>query len=144
MLASAVSTLPRMRRMDSSGNFVGGTIRIFRLYLRRLAVTSQPKTLPSPGAYNPPGAKSGSSCRRDAGDSAGNSDSNRGQLIAGRNHSRQINVERTIHRHRHFTGDRAKTESQRLREWFRLCRAKGSRIHNRLSGKPLLTTELEG
>jgi hypothetical protein len=43
----------------------------------------------------------------------------------------------------HFTGDRANTESKRLREWLRLCRAIGSRIHNRLSGKPRLTTELQ-
>jgi hypothetical protein len=43
----------------------------------------------------------------------------------------------------HFTSDRANTESKRLREWFRLCRATGSRIHNRLSGKPRLTTELQ-
>jgi septal ring factor EnvC (AmiA/AmiB activator) len=33
----------------------------------------------------------------------------------------------------HFTDDRANTESKGLREWLRLCRATGSRIHNRLS-----------
>ena len=41
----------------------------------------------------------------------------------------------------HFTGDRANTELKGLRERLRLCRATGSRIHNRLSGKPRLTTE---